>query len=309
MANKQVTLILNAANRTLWQGGPFTLKIHRLDSNGIKAMRFGSDGRNRTKLETDQPTLQLDLDLAFNAGQRYVLHADAGGHRGIFHVLHRRSFITREDGAEVERQDAIVRTIMIPDKAVSSDLDSGFDKLRDRGSPLVETGTGISRETYTALTPAAKMAMLNIESKLRSTRVDGIPLSTSVAGLRQVKTDRIFVLMETAIKDMVDRSPAFASAPGHPGHPDSWKHRTFPVGNLQLSFSKDPENWPVPESDEHRSFSVDADIDLEKGVGHWGEWLKNNVIKPGHKTNQTAVYGLLFGQGILPDYTLDPKDS
>ncbi len=216
MANKQVTLILNAANRTLWQGGAFTLRIHRQDSNGIKAMRFQtSNGPRRTKLESDQPTLQLDLDLAFNRGQRYILHADAPGHRGIFHVLHRRSFISREDGADLERPDAIVRTIMIPDRAASSDLDGGFDKLRDRGSPLVETGIGISRDEYQALTPSAKMAMLNIEAKLRSTRIDGTPLGASVTGLRRVKPDRIFVMMKPPIKDMVDRSGAFAPAPGH----------------------------------------------------------------------------------------------
>ena len=317
MANKQVTLILNSANRRLWQAGKYTLRIHCVDSNGVTAMRFLSNGRKRTVVESDQSTLQLDLKLAFNAGQRYVLHADAPGHRGIFHLLHRRSFVTRDDGAEVERPDAVVRTIMIPDKAVSSDLDAGFDKLKDRGSPLVRQGIGISRDTYDSLKPAAKMAMLNIEAKLRATRIDGKALSEFVTGLRHVEPDRIYVMMEPSIKEKIDRSPAFAAAPGHgkkkgldlPKHPDSWKHRTFPVGNLQVSFSEDPENWPDSASDEERSFSVDADIDLEKGVGHWGEWLVNNVFKPGHKTNQTVVYGLLFGQGILPDYTLDPKDA
>ena len=33
------------------------------------------------------------------------------------------------------------------------------------------------------------------------------------------------------------------------------------------------------------------------------------MIKPGHKTDQTVVYSLLFGQDILPDYTLDPKEA
>ena len=315
MANKQVTLILYAANRDLWQSGNFKLKIHRLDSHGIQAMKFQSDGKNTATLKSDQSLLQLDLNLAFNAGQRYFLHVTAPRHRKIFHVLHRRSFITRaEDGAEIERPDAIVRTIMIPNKAISSDLDAGFDKLKNRGSPLVEDSIGISRNAYDQLEPAAKMAMLNIEAKLRSTRINSIALSASVTGLRHVEPDRIYVMMQPQIKDVVDASPAFASAPGHgkkkglkrPEHPDSWKHRTFPVGNLQLSFSKHPENWPDASSDKEQSFSVDADIDLEKGVKHWGEWLNNNVIKFGHKTNQAVVYGLLFGQGILPDYTLDP---
>ena len=315
MANKQVTLILHEADRELWGSGDFTLQVRRFDSNGIKKMHFQSGGQNTTKLKSDKPSLRLDLNLFFNAGQRYFLLIKAPGHRQIFHVLHRRSFITKEDSVEVERPDTTIRTIMIPKKAKSSDLAAGFDKLENRGSPLVKKDIGISRETYTKLEPAAKMAMLNIEAKLRSTRIDGAPVSTSVTGLRHVGPDRIYVMMKPQIKGMVEASPAFGSAPGHgkkkglnlPAHPDSWKHRAFPVGNLQLSFSKDPENWPNLFSDEERSFSVDADIDLEKGVKHWGEWLKNNVIKPGHKTGQPVVYGLLFGQGILPDYTLDPK--
>ena len=132
-----------------------------------------------------------------------------------------------------------------------------------------------------------------------------------------MEPDRIYVMMQPQIKEMVERSPVFAPAPGHgekkrlnlPAHLDSWKHRAFPAGNLQLSFSENPENWPDPSSDKERSFSVDADIDLEKGINHWGEWFKNNVIKPGHKTDQTVVCSLLFGQDILPDYTLDPKEA
>ena len=53
-------------------------------------------------------------------------------------------------------------------------------------------------------------------------------------------------------------------------------------------------------------FSVDADIDLERGLGHVFEWLDNHVLHPGKKTDQTQVYALLFSQGIIPDYTLNP---
>ena len=30
------------------------------------------------------------------------------------------------------------------------------------------------------------------------------------------------------------------------------------------------------------------------------------MFKPGHKTNQALVYALLYAQGIIPRYTLDP---
>jgi hypothetical protein len=50
---------------------------------------------------------------------------------------------------------------------------------------------------------------------------------------------------------------------------------------------------------------VDADIDLERGLLHVAEFL-DNKIHPSKKTNQTLVYALLFSQGIIPDYTLNP---
>ena len=55
--------------------------------------------------------------------------------------------------------------------------------------------------------------------------------------------------------------------------------------------------------------SADVDIDLGRGLAHAKEWLENNVFKPGHKTNQSLVYALLYSQGILPRYTLDPAPS
>ena len=55
--------------------------------------------------------------------------------------------------------------------------------------------------------------------------------------------------------------------------------------------------------------SADVDIDLGRGLAHAKEWLENNVFRPGHKTNQALVYGLLYTQGILPNYTLDPAPS
>ena len=90
-----------------------------------------------------------------------------------------------------------------------------------------------------------------------------------------------------------------------PGHPDSWKHTRFAEGNVQLSFSKDA--MPLPGGDRASMVhSADVDIDLGRGLAHAKEWLENNVFKPGHKTSQALVYALLYAQGILPRYILDP---
>src|SRR5207344_66272 len=81
----------------------------------------------------------------------------------------------------------------------------------------------------------------------------------------------------------------------------------FAGGNVQLSFSS--VAGPLSDTDASPVHSVDADIDLGKGLAHAAEWLDNNVIRPGHKTNQSLVYGLLYAQNILPLYTLDPLEA
>jgi len=127
-----------------------------------------------------------------------------------------------------------------------------------------------------------------------------------------VAVDRLFLLVDASLKDRVARAADFGGAPGHgapdipgaPAHPDSWKHRRFAEGNVQLSFSAETELLPGrPGAPVH---SVDVDIDLGRGLAHVVEYLDNNVFRRGHKTDQALIYGLLYAQRILPLYTLDP---
>jgi hypothetical protein len=173
---------------------------------------------------------------------------------------------------------------------------------------------GIDAAGFERLEVAAKMAFLNIEAKLRETFIDGAPLLSFVRGVRHVAVDRTFLLFDSALKPRMYRAVDFAGAPGHdaprepaglPDHPDSWKHTRFAEGNVQLSFSADAGPFPGGGS-ASLVHSVDVDIDLGRGLAHAKEWLENNVFKPGHKTNQALVYALLYAQGILPKYTLDP---
>jgi hypothetical protein len=204
--------------------------------------------------------------------------------------------------------------MLVPHRPSSSDLDQGYERLRDRGSPMVADTTGLSQALYRQLKPAAQMALLNIEAKLRETQVNGAPLLTFVEGLRHVEVDRLFLFLRSGLKQIIEASSEFVSAPGHPApddtpvalpsHPDSWKHRRFGAGNVQLSFSKAAE--ALPGGSGNQVFSVDADVDLERGLGHVFEWLDNHALHPGKKTDQSQVYALLFSQGIIPDYTLDP---
>ncbi len=205
--------------------------------------------------------------------------------------------------------------MLVPRKPSSSDLADGYDRLQERGSPFVAQNAGLNRQSFLALEDTAKMAFLNLEAKLRETRLNGIPLLNFTEAVRHVAVDRIFLFMRSELKQLVDDSSDFASAPGHkapknppvplPAHPKSWKHRRFGAGNLQLSFSQTTEAFPGENSGK-QVFSVDADIDLERGLAHAGEWLDNKFIHPARKTDQTQVYALLFSQGITTDYTLEP---
>jgi hypothetical protein len=264
----------------------------------------------RHSLAAGSHTILINLRLLFDAGQVYGISVDADKHRAAWQLIKRRSFVREEAGSEIEVDGLTMRLMLVPEKPTSADLDAGHDRLAAAGSPLVSSGTGLSKAKYEKLEAAEKMAMLNLDAKLRATQINGAPLLSFVEGLRHVAVDRLFLFMRSEVKQLVENSAQFASAPGHkapkdlplPAHPDSWKHVRFGAGNLQLSFAAESE--PSPGNPATPVFSVDADIDLERGLLHVGEWLDNKVGKL-RKTDQTLVYALLFSQGITPVYTLN----
>lgn len=302
MSDKKVTLILLGADRELWTGGVTKLEV--------KDMREGLKLLKRQSLAAGSNTILINLKLLFDAGQVYGISVDADDHRTAWQLIKRRSFVREESGSEIEVDGLTMRLMLVPEKPTSPDLDAGYDVLAAAGSPLVADSTGFTKAEYLNLQPAEKMAMLNIDAKLRATRINGAPLLSFVKGLRHVAVDRLFLYMRSDVKLLIENSAQFASAPGHkapknlpislPDHPDSWKHVRFGAGNVQLSFAKDAESLPDSNT---QVFSVDADIDLERGLLHVKEWLDNKVGKI-RKTDQTLVYALLFSQGIIPGYTL-----
>lgn len=305
MSIKAITLIILRADRKLWNGGPVQLQV--------TDMRQGLKVLHDKPLAAGSHTVLINLDLLFNAGQVYGISIDADGHRSAWQLIKRQSFLRQEGATQIEVDGMTLRLMLVPDKPTSSDLDEAHDLLRAAGSPLVADKTGFNRNKYLALEPAAKMALLNIDAKLRDTRINGASLLSFVRGLEHVAVDRLFLLMRPELKQLVKSSSEFASAPGHkaptnvplllPAHPESWKHTRFGAGNLQLSFAR--EATPLPGNAAELAFSVDADIDLERGLLHVAEFL-DNKIHPLKKTNQTLVYALLFSQGIIPNYTLSP---
>ncbi|MEO5896975.1 MAG: M15 family metallopeptidase [Vicinamibacterales bacterium] len=301
---KRVTVILYASDRSLWTGA--TLQVTVTDLFASAGPRIVFRGK------TDVSTVELRLDLPFDAGQVYAVAFSAPQHRPAWQFVRRQDFIRAPE--QIEKDDLILRLMLVPDQPGTTDVGEGYARLLQAGSPLAAPDTGIDASAFGGLDSAAQMAFLNIESKLRETTIDGAPLLSFVRAVRHVAVDRVFLSFDAALKARMPRAPEFAGAPGHPApktmpdlppHPDSWKHTRFAEGNLQLSFSGEAE----PNADGGSAalvHSADVDIDLGRGLAHAKEWLHNNVFEPGHKTNQALVYAMLYAQGILPAYTLDP---
>jgi hypothetical protein len=306
MVKKKVTLVLYGADRTLWRGPAPDLSVRRLYPT-----RLLLEDRKLQGTAVD-----LNMDVLFDAGQAYVVMVTAKKHRPAWLIVDHGTFIGLVAGKKVERDFAILRLMLVPAKPVSADLGQGFAKLVARGFPLAlwdqSWYDGLGAGDGSVGDASYKMALLNIEAKLRETYVDGRPLASFVRAVRRVNADRIFILVKAELKQMVEASADFAPAEGHkapagqpktPAHPGGWKHKAFDVGNLQLCFSAGTEDWTGGGAVEP-CYSVDADIDLKSGFGHVVEWLDNNVFGK-ELTNQTVVYKLLYDQGILPAYTLD----
>ena len=309
MPKKKVTVIGVRADRKQWDGDILQLTITDLS--------HGQVVKYDKPLAQNSSIVEVNLELPFNAGQVYGVEIDADDHRAGWQLIKRQSFLREEGGHKFEVDQMFLRLMVIPHNPISTDLDKGYDLLVTEGSPTVIGPTPWPKEKYLAMGDPEKMAFLNIDAKLRGTRINGIPIRTYVQGVGHVGPARVFCFVRPELKDLVAASPDFSEAPGHknppkntafplPGHPDSWKHEGFGVGNLQLSFSK--STMPLPGDPNKLVYSVDADIDLEKGLGHVFEWLTNEVLKPGQKTDQTLVYGLLYSQGVIPHYTLRPVE-
>ena len=299
---KRLTVILYGCDRNLWDGGPLQIRVTDLFGFGRpRDIYVGS---------TEQATVELRLQLRFDVGQLYALRFSAPHHRPAWQFVRRLDFIRFPE--KVESDDLILRLMLLPDDPGTSDVSQGFERLQQLASPFVAPGSGIDQKKFDALDVPAKMAFLNIEAKLRESLIEGAPLVSFVRGIHHVAVDRVFLFFDAALKARMPRAADFADAPGHgapqglnlPAHPDSWKHTRFAEGNVQLSLSG--EAMPLGRGGPVRVHSADVDIDLGRGLAHAKEWLENHVFRPGHKTNQSLVYGLLYAQGILPRYTLDP---
>ena len=196
MTEKRLTVILFGSDRNLWGGGPLRFRVTDVfAAGGPKLLHEG---------KTESSTLDLRLQLPFDAGQIYGFDFTAPGHHPAWQLVRRSDFIRQPEGTEGD--DVILRLMLVPDKPGTRDLAQGFERLRQRASPVVADGGGLDEETYRELGVANRMALLNIEAKLRETIVDGTPLLSFVKAVRHVAVDRLFLLVDASLKDRLARA-------------------------------------------------------------------------------------------------------
>jgi hypothetical protein len=144
MAEKTVTLILLQADRQLWAGEPARLQVTDVSRPQLKVL-FNE------RLQPNSSTVLINLDLLFDAGQVYGISVDVKKHRSAWQLIHRRTFLRQQGTTEVEVKDTVMRLMLVPHRPSSSDLDQGYERLRDRGSPMVADTTGLSQALYRQL--------------------------------------------------------------------------------------------------------------------------------------------------------------
>lgn len=285
-----INVIIYRGDRQLWKGGQVRLRLLDPFSQTEKIL---VDHQVGPKVST----VRLEKAPA-DRGQNYSLIATARGFRdaAIYPVKPR-------PGGLSHAAVMLVRKDAKPDFSTFS-----FERLKEF-SPAFEAALqagGISEADFTGLEPELQAAALNIEAKLRATKLGGfeaVEYVKKISSVNDIHQDRIFCRVKPEMVEDVrfeirenktfQEVPEWANELFHAGFPISFKQR-IPFGSLQLSFAREPDNDGL--------LDADIDIDLLTDVGHFGEVLRNKLT--GQKTDSYTVYVQLFDQRIFPLYTI-----
>ena len=90
MTEKRVTVILYGCDRNLWSGGPLQIHVSDLFASGGPRLLYQG--------QTEESTLELRLELPFDAGQVYGLTFSAPQHRPAW----QRAGKARADNREIK---------------------------------------------------------------------------------------------------------------------------------------------------------------------------------------------------------------
>jgi hypothetical protein len=280
------------ASRQLWRGPEVRLVLtdpFTSSSNKKLVDRTMKKGIN---------TILLD-EVPADAGQRYILFVDADKHRS-------HSVFPVKPSPNTETP---LNVMLIPNNPVPDFSRFNYNELKMR-SPRFHgaLSENIAESDFLGLAKTdpdfgqIRMAtVLNIEAKLRATALkEGMAVDyiRRIQNLDSFERDRIKVDVAANMPGNVRGHKSFTelleafNELNHKGFPISFKEKV-PFCSLQLSFAK---------SNIGELRASDIDIDLLTDIGHFGEVIKNKLMKM--KTDPFTVYSLLFDQGIRPLYTL-----
>ena len=183
-----------------------------------------------------------------------------------------------------------------------------FDRLAEHSVAFKEAlqKGQIQEEDFLRLEPIRIAAALNIEAKLRNTKILAEPAVNfvkMVRALEEVQQDRIYASVDPnmpgQVRNEAEQNHSFtelaewANEVFHEGYPVSFKQRVQ-FGSLQLSFAEKPKTDGL--------LAADIDIDLYTDIGHFGEVVRNKFTN--QATDPFTVYVQLFDQRIFPLYVL-----
>lgn len=236
------------------------------------------------------------------AGQPYSVRAFPSRHRPVGHIV----LMPFDGPATAELFCPInperVSDVVFPDyERLPPELAKVLDSSSLEGWAAEIQGGAL----YTGLTAVQRAGLLNLFSKMHNFGFDqGHTVWSAVTRLYRVLPDRIFVDVEAALRDRVQkelRTERFREVSGKlhtppPGFDVAGSFKTDERhGNLQLSFFVSQTN-PV-------TFKVDADIDDVAGVGHVFQVLRNFVTAGA--THPYDIHQILtFRQEVPPLYDL-----
>ena len=124
MIEKRVTVILYGCDRNIWSGGPLQIRVSDLFAAGGAQLLYQG--------QTEESTLELRLDLPFDAGQVYGLTFAAPRHRPAWQLVRRLDFIRVPE--QVEGDDLVLRLMLVPDSPGTTDTPKGLGRLQQIAS-------------------------------------------------------------------------------------------------------------------------------------------------------------------------------
>jgi hypothetical protein len=215
-------------------------------------------------------------DVKADAGQVYALLIDADKHRAhtVFPVKPVAGSVTP------------INIMLIPNKPTPDFSSFSYNELQLR-SPHFHSAlcANISETDFKGLAttdkqfgPIRMAALLNIEAKLRATELKkgkAVEFIRRIQNLDCCERDRIKADVAPDMPSNLQGLKTFTklnsdmNEMNHKGFPISFKQKVA-LCSLQLSFAKTVENGLL---------SSDIDIDLLTDVGHFGEVLKNKLMK------------------------------